>query len=103
MRLILEDEKLQITEVPYLTLAADVDRTLTSPAFGLSSTYSPNTEKKIQRYHQLSRKKVSLENAEKEEYEQLQLFMSEVQPFNTLPEPNSLEARIDDFLKEHLS
>ncbi len=103
LRLILEDENLQITEVPYLTLAADVDRTLKSPAFGLSSTYSPSTEKKIQRYHQLNRKKVSLENSEKQEYEQLQLFMSEVQPFNSVPEPGSLEARIDNFLKERLS
>ena len=79
------------------------DRTLKSPAFGLSSTYSPNTEKKIQRYHQLNRKRVSLETSEKEEYKQLQFFMSEVQPFNTVPEPDSLEARIDDFLKERLA
>jgi len=94
--------ELKIDEIPYLELAANVDRTLTSPAFGLRSTYPPTTEKKINRYHQLNRKSKSLVGEEKNEYQQLELFMEEVQPYGDRPEPNSLEARIDEFLEKSI-
>jgi hypothetical protein len=94
--------ELNIDEIPYLELAANVDRTLTSPAFGLPSTFPPTTEKKINRYHQLNRKSKSLVGEEKNEYEQLELFMQEVQPYGDRPEPNSLEARIDEFLEKSI-
>ena len=103
LRLNIVDGQLQIGEIPYIDLAADVDRTLRSPAFGLQSTYSPPTEKKIQRYHQLKRKNGNLASGERQEYEQLQLFMKEVQPFGDRVNPNSLDARIDAFLEERLS
>lgn len=102
LRLDIVDNQLEIVEIPYLDLAADVDRTLRSPAFGLQSTYSPPTEKKIQRYHQLKQKNGSLAGEEMQEYKQLQLFMKEVQPFGDRPDPDSLEARIDALLEERL-
>ena len=95
--------ELKVVEIPYIELAADVDRTLKSPAFGLQSTYSPPTEEKIQRYHQLNRKRRTLAGEEKQECEQLELFMKVVQPFSDRPEPGSLEDRINSFLEEHLS
>ncbi|MDY7015652.1 MAG: ATPase, partial [Cyanobacteriota bacterium] len=70
--------------------------------FGLETTYSPPTEKKIKRYHKLSRKNGSLDGEEKQEYKQLELFIKEVQPFGDIPAPGSLEARIDAFLEEKL-
>jgi energy-coupling factor transporter ATP-binding protein EcfA2 len=103
LRLDIVDSQLQIVEISYMDLAADVDRTLKSPAFGLQSTYSPPTEKKIRRYHQLKRKNGSLAGEEMQEYEQLQLFMKEVQPFGDRPAPESLEARIDALLEDRLS
>jgi len=93
----------KIVEVPYSDMAADVDRTLRSRAFGLRSTYSPPTEKKIQRYYQLNQKNGNLVGEEMREYSQLQLFMKEVQPFGDRPEPGSLEARIDALLEDRLS
>ncbi len=102
LRLEVKDSRLQIMEISYSDLAADVDRTLKSPAFGLPSTYSPHTEKKIQRYHQLKRKNGDLADEEMQEYVQLQLFMKEVQPFGDRPAPDSLEARIDALLEERL-
>jgi len=102
LRLDMVDNQLEILEVPYLDLAADVDRTLRSSAFGLSSTYSPPTEKKIQRYYSLKQKNGSLNGNESEEYEQLQLFMKEVQPFGEPPQPGSLEDRINALLEDRL-
>jgi hypothetical protein len=104
LRLDIVDGQVKILSIPYTDLAADVDRTLRSPAFGLESTYSPPTEKKIERYHELNRKNGSLaEEEEKSEYKRLQLFMKDVQPFGERPDPNSLESRINAFLEEHLS
>ncbi len=96
------DNQIQITKIPYEDLAAGVDRTLKSPAFGLQSTYSPLTEYRIQRYHELHSKNDRLSEAELSEYEQLQLFMKEVRPLGNIPDPASLEARMDAFLEKHL-
>ena len=46
---------------------------------------------------------INLASGERQEYEQLQLFMKEVQPFGDRVNPNSLDARIDAFLEERLS
>jgi energy-coupling factor transporter ATP-binding protein EcfA2 len=102
LRLHMKGNQLEISRIPYSDLAADVDRTLKSPAFGLQSTYSPATDKKIERYHYLNHENGNLIGEEKQEYEQLQLFMKEVRPFADVPLPNSLEARIDAFLEDRL-
>jgi len=104
LRLDIVGGQVKVRSIPYTDLAADVDRTLRSPAFGLESTYSPPTEKKIERYHELNRKNGNLvEEAEKSEYKGLQLFMKQVKPFGERPDPKSLESRINAFLEEHLS
>jgi energy-coupling factor transporter ATP-binding protein EcfA2 len=102
LRLDMVEGQTEISEIPYIDLAAGVDRTLTSPAFGLRSIYSPPTEEKIQRYHQLKQKNGSLAGEEAKEYEYLQLFMKAVKPFSESPEPDSLEARMDALLEDRL-
>jgi len=103
LRIDLVEGESEIVEIPYKELAANVDRTLTSSAFGLKSTFPTETENKIKRYHQLNRKNKNLAAEEKEEYEQLSLFVREVKPFGEISQPNSLESRIDALLEERLS
>jgi hypothetical protein len=69
----------------------------------LKSTYPTDTENKIKRYHQLNRKNKNLAAEEKQEYEQLSLFVREVRPFSEISQPNSLESQIDALLEERLS
>jgi hypothetical protein len=103
LRLNMLDGVMHIEEISNDVLAADVDRTLRSPAFGLHSTFSPPTERNIKRYHDLGRRKGRLDEAERQEFKQLQMFMRDVQPFGERPDPDSLEARIDALLQERLS
>jgi len=69
----------------------------------LKSTFPTETENKIKRYHQLNRKNKNLAAEEKQEYEQLSLFVQDVKPFGEISQPNSLESRIDALLEERLS
>lgn len=97
------DGESKVSPITNMELSAlDADHLLRSPAFGLESTYSPETQKKIERYHELFRRKDRLNKHEKEELEELREFMKEAQPIGGPPEPNSLEARINAFLEETL-
>jgi predicted ATP-binding protein involved in virulence len=101
LRLDIEDGIVTVTQIEDLS-ALDADRILRSPAFGLESTHSPATQKKIERYHKLRKKKRDLVGEEQQEYVQLELFMKEAQPISGFPEPGSLDARIDAFLEKNL-
>lgn len=101
LRLDIEDGVVKVTKIEDLS-ALDADRILRSPAFGLESTHSPATQKKIERYHKLRKKKRDLVGEEQQEYVQLELFMKEAQPISSFPEPGSLEARINAFLEKNL-
>lgn len=101
LRLDIEDGEIKITQIDDLS-ALDADRILRSSAFGLQSTHSPATERKINRYHELRRRKDHLTYEEQQDYEQLSLFMKEAQPISIDPEPGTLEARINAFLEETL-
>jgi energy-coupling factor transporter ATP-binding protein EcfA2 len=90
---------IRIIESPDLS-TYDVDRALRSPAFGLESTFSPQTESRRREYHELGRRRQVLSAADREKFKQLELFMKEVEK---LPEEGSLEKRIEDFLRERLS
>jgi hypothetical protein len=79
----------------------DVDQVLRSPAFGLISTYSPETQEKIEEYQQLSFKFPDFDPDEKKLYEKLREFMQKAQPYS-LAEPNGLNERINRFLDEKL-
>src|SRR5271157_2414592 len=82
--------------------ALSVDYILRSPAFGLISPYSPQTQEKIDRYDSLLSKQNRLSPEERKDFGQLQLFVQEARPFGGPPVPGSLEAKIDDYLGKHL-
>lgn len=82
--------------------AYDVDRVLTSPAFGLVSTYSPETQEKIDKYIQLTLNFSNLKPNDKKLHAELKQFMQKAQPVNGIPEPGSLLDRMNKFLEENL-
>jgi len=97
----MDGDKAVVVKVPDIS-ALSVDYVLRSPAFGLISPYSPQTQDKIDQYDHLLAKKGSLNPKEKKEFEQLELFLQEKHPFGGPPAPGSLEAKIDAFLGEKL-
>jgi predicted ATP-binding protein involved in virulence len=82
--------------------AMNVDRILQSEAFGLVSTYSPQTQAKIDRYDSLVRKGKQRKPQEEQELQQLLPFMEESRPIGGPPPDGSLEARIEQFLDKAL-
>ncbi len=82
--------------------ALSVDRILQSEAFGLISTYSPQTEEKIQRYDELQRKGRRRTPKENDELRPLLKFIEVNRPIGGPRDPESLEGRIDQFLEEKL-
>jgi predicted ATP-binding protein involved in virulence len=101
LRLDMVDGEVQVTQIDNIS-AYDVDYILRSPAFGLQSTHSPETQEKIKRYYELRKKIDDLIGEERKEYEQLRQFMKEAQPIGGPPEPDSLEARTKAFLEANL-
>ncbi len=73
-----------------------VDKILQSDAFGLVSTYSPETQSQIDDYHKLNRKT----NRTKKEQKELQLLLPFVREALSLPpqSEDSLESKIDNYL-----
>lgn len=86
-----------VKQVPNVAFM-NVDRLLQSEAFGLVSTYSPDTQDKIDRYDSLLVKKRKPQ--EDKELEQLSLFMEEARPLGGPPTPGSLDAKIEDYLQK---
>ena len=83
--------------------AMNVDRILESEAFQLVSPYAPETQKKLDRYDALSRRKTKgLTKPEQGEYQKLLNFMEDARPIGGHPEPDSVEAKIDAYLAEAL-
>jgi hypothetical protein len=101
LRFDFEDGRACVKRVESIS-AKNVDRILTSDAFNLDSAYSPATQVKIDRYDTLSRKGSRRSRAEDSEFQGLLDFMSEARPLGGAPEPDSLEAKIDQFLAENL-
>ena len=101
LRLDMVNGEVQVTKIDDIS-AYDSDYILRSPAFGLESTYSPETQQKINRYYELRTKIDRLIGEERKEYEQLRRFMKEAQPIGGPPEPGSLEARTKAFLEANL-
>ncbi len=101
LRLRVADKKVECEPIPDIS-AYDVDTVLRSPAFDLVSTHSPDTDEKVKRYHQLRGRHPKLNPQEKEAYVQLELFMQKAQPLSQLPEPGSLEDRMNRFLEKNL-
>lgn len=80
--------------------AMSVDRILQSEAFGLISSYSPQTQAKIDRYDDLNRRQ--RKPHEDKELAQLEMFMEEARPFGGPPQPGSLDDRIENYLSRTL-
>jgi predicted ATP-binding protein involved in virulence len=80
----------------------DVDSVLRSPAFGLISTYSPQTQAKIAEYHQLQMRSPKLNPKEKKLLDELKKFVKRLEGSGKPPEPGSLEERMKAFLAENL-
>ena len=97
----LNEGKGTVEEVPDVS-AMNVDRLLQSPAFGLVSPYSPQTQGKIDRYDALLGKRTKLTRKEETEFEQLSLFMEEARPIGGPPKPGSLQKRIEMYLEKKL-
>lgn len=79
----------------------DVDRILESEAFGLVSTYSPDTTRKIQQYESLIAKPQRNQN-EEAQLAALREFMATARPIGGPPEPGSLQDRIEKYLERVL-
>jgi tRNA A37 threonylcarbamoyladenosine biosynthesis protein TsaE len=85
--------------------AYDVEQALKSPAFNLVSTYSPETQEKIEQYHQLRfrfKEDGDLSSTEKRLLEDLTEFVRKTNLTNEIPEPGSLLDRVNRFLEEKL-
>lgn len=80
----------------------DIDRVLKSSAFGLVSTYSPMTQRRIERYHQLRLRFPDIDDKEKKLLDELTEFVRKIQLIDELPEPGSLTDRMNRFLEENL-
>ncbi|KAB8065981.1 ATP-binding protein [Janthinobacterium violaceinigrum] len=87
---------LPITQSLY---SMDVDNILRSEAFGLISTFSPQTEKKLNRFSELQTKPVPLKKNEEEELKQLSLFVSENNPYGVEVFSTDLEKKINSLAK----
>ncbi len=72
----------------------DVDDILRSEAFGLVSTFSPETEKKLNRLSVLQTKGDELSHDESAEYKQLSLFVQENNPYGIDAFPSDIEKRV---------
>lgn len=101
LRLVAHGDTTEVQPLGSLS-ALDADRALRSPAFGLVSTYSPETQERLEQYQRLRAKGARRTRREDELLGQLTLFFSEAQPYGLQPEPGSLEARIDEFLEKTL-
>jgi len=77
----------------------DVDRILRSDAFGLISTFSPQTEDKINRFSELQSKSAPLQTGEIGELEELSEFIAESNPFGVELFSSDLEKRINSLAK----
>jgi hypothetical protein len=101
LRFVLKEGKATIQRVENLA-AMNVDRILQSEAFGLVSPYSPETQEKIDRYDELTRKDGRRTNNEEDERQILFDVMRTARPIGGPPEPGSLDAKIDAYLEKTL-
>ncbi len=101
LRFAIKDGKSVVEPVKNIS-SMNVDRILQSEAFGLVSAYSPQTQQKIDRYDDLIRKGAKANNKEKDELQQLSLFMEEARPIGGPPRPGTIEAKIEEYLEKKL-
>ena len=97
LRFYKKDGKIEIQQINNI-YAMSVDNMLKSDAFGLVSTFSPETQNKIDRYYALKRK-VSLNLQEKQE---LQLSLPYIeQALGYKAEESNTEKNLNEFIKQN--
>lgn len=101
LRLTLENGVTQVEEVE-TPAALSVDRILQSEAFGQLSPYSPETQKRIERYDTLAGKPRKRSPGEERELAELRAFIQKARPVGGPPEPGSLEAKLDAYIERTL-
>ncbi len=89
-----QGEKIEIQPIPDI-YKYSVDEVLTSPAFNLVSEFSPQVQKKIERYEELKAIK-KRDNAQGEEYEQLTLFVRDI-----IIEKTPLQKEINAYIQKN--
>ncbi|OWY23740.1 ATPase [Sphingobacteriales bacterium UPWRP_1] len=97
-RFVFDGNKTQVNEVKELAFLS-VDKILASPAFGLVSPFSPQTEMQIQTYLYL-KKKVKLTSKEKNELQATLPFVEKA--YGALPEIDPLQSKMENYLKNIL-
>ena len=97
----MEDGKSLVKQIPGLA-SKNVDQILQSEAFALVSPFSPQMQAKIDRYDALTKKGNKRKPHEEDELQRLLPFMEEARPFGGAPQPDSLDARIEDYLEKAL-
>ncbi len=80
----------------------DVDGILQSEAFGLVSTYAPETQARIDRYDELAARGTRRSPKEESEFGQLRLFVAEVTEGALGGDETSLEVRARRYLEQAL-
>lgn len=87
-------DSMPILPITQNLFSMDVDDILRSDAFGLVSTFSPDTEKKLGRLSELQAKIDKLDRDESSEYHQLSLFVQEHNPYGIETYSSDVEKRI---------
>ncbi len=100
-RFVFHEGKTIVTKVENVA-SLNVDRILQSDAFGLVSPFSSQTQAIVDRYDVLMRKKQRTSQEEKELNEKIVPVVQMAVPFENPSVPNSLDARINDFLSNTL-
>lgn len=96
-------EKASALPVTQSLFAMDVDDILKSEAFDLVSTYSPQTQEKLDKFTALRSKAEKLKPSERQELQQLSLFVEKYNPYNVDTFDKDTEAKIDEYLKSKVS
>jgi len=96
-RFYFKDGNIQVDQIKDI-FAYNVDRILKSDAFGLVSEYSPETQRNIDRYYTLKRKK-DLTETEQQELQLTIPFIEKSIGYNA--ESSDSEQRLTQYLKKH--
>lgn len=97
-RFVLDINKIEVTEIKDLAFMS-VDKILASEAFSIVSPFSPQTEKQIEKYLKL-KMKTKLNKTESEELQATLPFVEKA--YAALPKIDSLDSKIDQYLKKNL-
>lgn len=83
--------------------AMSADDILKSDAFGMLSTFSPQTQEKLDRYETLSALGKSRKRNEENEFKQLSLFIEKHNPYSLDLFPDHLEKEINNYISRKIA